>query len=570
MHYLALATDYDGTLTRDGVVDAATIGALRRLRASGRQLILVTGRQLDDLLRVFPDVALFDRVVAENGAVLYRPDTKEAQTLGEAPPPAFVETLHRRGVEPLSMGRVIVATWTPHETALLDTIRDLGLEHQVIFNKGAVMVLPPGVNKASGLHAALQELRLSEHNVVAVGDAENDHAFLSACECSAAVANALPFVKERADLVLDRDHGAGVAELIDQLLKDDLAEVDPLLERRSILLGTRASGQEVRLAPHSGGLLIAGPSGGGKSTMMIGILERLAEQVYQFCLVDPEGDYAEIENGTVVGDSQRPPSLQEVFQLLDRPDQQVVVNLLGIQLTDRPAFFGSLLTRLLDLRTKKGRPHWIVADEAHHLLPASGYPAAQTLPQETGGIALLTVHPERVAPAALALVDIVVALGDTAAKTLNDFAGALGIERPGGGQVTLEAGEALVWVRHAQEPPFRMRAAPSRADRRRHVRKYAEGELGEDKSFYFRGPEGRLNLRAQNLQLFAQIAEGLDDATWDYHRRQGDYSRWFRAAIKDEELAADAEAVERDQSLSAAESRQRIRAAIERRYTLPA
>ncbi|HEV8193875.1 MAG TPA: hypothetical protein VGP82_20695 [Ktedonobacterales bacterium] len=115
-------------------------------------------------MHAFPDVGLFDRVVAENGAVLYRPDTKEAQALGEAPPAVFVEALHRRGVEPLSVGHVIVATWTPHETAVLDTIRDLGLEHQVIINKGAVMVLPPGVNKASGLHAALLELRLSEHN----------------------------------------------------------------------------------------------------------------------------------------------------------------------------------------------------------------------------------------------------------------------------------------------------------------------------------------------------------------------------------------------------------------------
>jgi hypothetical protein len=358
--------------------------------------------------------------------------------------------------------------------------------------------------------------------------------------------------------------------LIDQLLADDLAAADPLPERRGILLGTRASGEEMRLAPHSGGLLIAGPSGGGKSTMMIGILERLAERAHQFCLVDPEGDYSEIENGTVVGDSQLPPSLQEIFQLLDQPDQQVVVNLLGIQLADRPAFFGSLLARLLDLRTKKGRPHWIVADEAHHLMPATGFPSAQTLPRETDGIALLTVHPERVAPAALALVDVVVALGDTAAKTLDNFADVVSIEHPNVGQVALATGDSLVWARRTQEPPFRMRIAPSRADRRRHVRKYAEGELGEDKSFYFRGPEGRLNLRAQNLQLFAQIAEGVDDETWDFHRRRGDFSRWFRVAIKDDALADQAQAIERDQSLSPAESRKRIRAAIEQRYTLPA
>src|SRR5262249_9421068 len=151
-----------------------------------------------------------------------------------------------------------------------------------------------------------------------------------------------------------------------------------------------------------------------------------------------------------------------------------------------------------------------------------------------------------------------------------DFADVLGIEHPAGQQVRLAAGEALVWARDTQGPPFRMRLAPSRADRRRHVRKYADGELGEDKSFFFRAPQKPRKLRAQNLQLFAQIAEGVDDATWDFHRRQGDYSRWFRVAIKDDGLADEAAAVERDQALSSAESRQRIRTAIEQRYTLSA
>ena len=112
---------------------------------------------------------------------------------------------------------MIVATWEPHEAKPSSkTIHDLGLELQVIFNKGAVMVLPSGVNKATGLAAALAELGLSPHNAVGVGDAENDHAFLRVCECSAAVANALPAVKDTADIVMKGDHGAGVAELIDQ------------------------------------------------------------------------------------------------------------------------------------------------------------------------------------------------------------------------------------------------------------------------------------------------------------------------------------------------------------------
>ncbi len=115
-----------------------------------------------------------------------------------------------------------------------------------------------------------------------------------------------------------------------------------------------------------------------------------------------------------------------------------------------------------------------------------------------------------------------------------------------------------------------MRAAPGRTERRRHQRKYAEGELGTDKSFYFRGPEGTLNLRAQNLILFLQLADGVDDATWLYHLHQGDYSRWFRDSVNDAGLAAEAAQIEARRDLSASASRALIRSAIEQRYTLPA
>ncbi len=221
--YRALACDYDGTLAHNGTVDAATVAALDRARESGRKLILVTGRQLDDLLRVFPAIDRFDRVVAENGALLFRPDSREEVLLADAPPDTFVPALRQRGVAPLAIGRVIVATWEPNATIVRQTIRDLELDLQVIFNKGAVMVLPSGINKASGLSAALADLRLSPHNTVGIGDAENDHAFLGLCECAVAVANALPALKQKADRVTRAPAGAGVVEVINELLASDLA-----------------------------------------------------------------------------------------------------------------------------------------------------------------------------------------------------------------------------------------------------------------------------------------------------------------------------------------------------------
>ena len=224
MRYLVLATDYDGTLATHGRVNDETVAALDRLRASGRKTMLVTGRELNDLLRVFPQADLFDCIVAENGPLLYWPATGKEQVLGSRPPDEFIKALRSRNVEPLVVGRVIVATWHPHEIAVVEVIRDLGLDLQVIFNKDAVMVLPSGINKATGLSAALSELNISPENVVGVGDAENDRALLDLCGYGVAVANALPMLKERADFVTSGSRGAGVTELIDKLITEDLSD----------------------------------------------------------------------------------------------------------------------------------------------------------------------------------------------------------------------------------------------------------------------------------------------------------------------------------------------------------
>lgn len=231
MRYLALCCDYDGTLAHHGSLDASTIAALERFKKSGRRLVMVTGRELDELKTVCHRLDLFDRVVAENGALLYRPATEEEKKLAERPPDAFVAALKAKNCERVSAGRVIVATWEPHQTTVLETIREMQLELQVIFNKGAVMILPSGVNKATGLRVALEELRIQEQHAIGVGDAENDHAFLSICGCSVAVANALASLKEHADIVTRADHGAGVTELIDEIIDNDLEHRETQLTR---------------------------------------------------------------------------------------------------------------------------------------------------------------------------------------------------------------------------------------------------------------------------------------------------------------------------------------------------
>jgi HAD superfamily hydrolase (TIGR01484 family) len=565
MFFQALATDFDGTIADDGVVDAATIKALQQVRESGRKLILVTGRELPDLKQVFDRLDLFDVCVMENGALLFFPQGGEERPIAPPPSDDFVKALKKRKVAPLSVGRTIVATWEPHQQAVLDAITELGLELQITFNKGAVMVLPSGINKASGLAEALKALDLSAHNVVGIGDAENDHAFLRACGCSAAVSNALAAVKDTADFVTRGARGKGVQQLIAEMIDND--EGLAALPRNRVAIGKGPGDEAVDLKP-SDVLLIAGSSGIGKSTLATALTERLVEKELQFCVLDPEGDYTGLENGVTVGEEKQPPSGQQALDLLEDPTNNVVVNTLGLELSERPGFFAELIPELAKLRARTGRPHWMIVDEAHHLLPAPREGKALALPDRLDGTVLITVHPDQVTPDALKHVTKVLALGPRAGEVIRQFCKAVGEPAPKGLKKPDDE-HVLYWHRAAGTAPKLVMVEKPKQQHKRHIRKYAEGALTDERSFYFTGPDGKLNLKAQNLMMFLQIADGVDDATWDYHFKRKDFSKWFRGCIRDDELADEAEVVER-RKLKAKDSREKIAELVQARYTQPA
>ncbi|MBV8344915.1 MAG: HAD hydrolase family protein [Candidatus Eremiobacteraeota bacterium] len=558
MRYVAFATDFDGTLAEGGAVGARAIEALEALRKSDRALIMVTGRLLEDLQNIFERIDLFDAVVAENGAVLFDPAKNERIVLGPSPPSELLRLLDSVGV-PVERGHVIVATREPHEKAVLEAIRDLGLEMQVIFNKGAVMVLPSGINKASGLHAALERLKLSPHNLVGAGDGENDHAFLGLCECSAAPANALDAVKQRVDIVLKQPNGEGVTALATQIRDDDLAEVT--LARHRIPFGKATDGSEVYFDPYlRGTLLVAGESGSGKSSAALGLVERFVSQGYQTCIVDPEGDYESFGDAIVLGDSAKGPTVEEIVDVLDQPYRSAIVNLLGVPIADRPAFTDALLPRLFSSRARYGRPHWIVLDEAHHLFPRERRPDG-LLPRELYGMLAITTAPSKLAKALLATVSAVVAVGADRETVIE---AATGTDVRGKIQANTKV-EAVIWRSGASGVETLTEIFPPELERHRHRRKYAEGDLAPTDSFYFQGPDGKLNLRANNLTIFAQIAEGIDDETWLHHLHRGDYARWFANVIGDNDLAEAARVAEDHPE----KSRESLLKAIRERYTEP-
>ncbi|MEX3764720.1 HAD hydrolase family protein [Paraburkholderia phenoliruptrix] len=573
MRFFAIATDYDNTLACDGRVADSTWDALERLRASGRQAILVSGREMDDLLAICPRLDLFSRVVAENGGVLYMPSTGTRRLLAPPPPAAFVDELRSRGLRHFSVSETLVAMMKPAEQIALAAIRDLGLGLQIIFNGDAVMIVSPGISKASGLQEALSELALSAFNVAGIGDAENDHALLDACGFGVAVANALPALKAHADMVTSQAAGAGVAELVDALVKDDLRERASVAQKSRVLIGHACDAGEpadLYCPAHGSVVLLAGESGCGKSTACAGLLERLAGMHQQLCIIDPEGDYQNDEDTIVVGDAHTAPLIEEVVQLLARPPRSAVaVNLLRVPLPERPAFCASLLLEVQQLRMRTGRPHWLVFDEAYHLFPAGWAGASQTIPAALETALAITVSPQQLDGAFLRQVNLLLAMGPSAGKAVQELAKATGRPVPQLQETALETGQALLWRLDEPAPEGVIRLEPGSKHRLRHRRKYAEGLLIPERSFYFRGPEHALNLRAHNLVLFVEIAEGVDAGTWQYHRERGDYSRWFETEIGDPDLAAQARQIEQDASLDAAASLARIKAAVQERYTQP-
>ena len=564
MRYHVLATDYDGTLATDEHVPVEVIESLKSLKASGRKIILVTGRKLDDLQRVFPEYGVFDSIVAENGALIFDPATLEERLLGERPPEAFIQKLKKLNVDPIFIGKVIVATWEPHQAAVLEAIKETGLEYQVIFNKGAVMVLPPGINKAKGLHEALKGMGLSEHNTVAVGDAENDNAMLQSAECAVAVNNALPQVKAMADWITAKPRGEGVSELISELLKDDLATLDKNLSRHFMELGKCKDGSVFRISPHGQHMLFAGTSGSGKSTLTAAFVERMIEKQYQFCLIDPEGDYLDMAGVVTIGDSSQPPIIANVIQLLSQATQSVVVCILAVQLAERPTFINQLLTEIVTLQHGTGHPHFMILDEAHHLIPIVVPESFYNFQDGFTNFLAITTKPDLVNHDFLKRINTMITMGDLPGQTMAEFTSLTNTEIKVKKDLFIEKGEVLVWQKTINVTVVVTCSIPGHL-LQRHKRKYATGDMGYN-SFYFRGPENKLNLKANNLHAFIQMGSGVDDETWLYHLKRNDYINWFRNAVKDESLADGADKIE-NENLGAQDSRNAIFKLIRERYT---
>jgi hydroxymethylpyrimidine pyrophosphatase-like HAD family hydrolase len=391
MRYVALAAGFDGTLARDGRCDERCIDALRALAATGRKLILVTGRELRELLEIFPEARLFDYVVAENGAVMHRPATRESEILAQAPPEILLQELHRRHVTPLTVGSSIVRTVQANEAEVSAALRKLQLDFQLVTNPGALMMLPAGVNKASGVWAALRELGVSRHNLVAIGDGENDLALFEFAEHAVAVQNSDPLVQRVANRTTLGAYCDGFLELARDLIATDLAGAVP---RQKVVVGVRENGSAVEITPCRDTVLVHGPAGSGKAALCQRLLDRFLASSYQCCIIVAEvGGMRMPREVEVFGDVHEVPRLTDILSALDQPTASVAINLAALAVETRAVFTDALLVQLQALHDRLGRPHVVLIDQAHSFLTDGVIASSARLSEVT--MIYATTEPER-------------------------------------------------------------------------------------------------------------------------------------------------------------------------------
>ena len=566
-HFRALAFDYDGTLTEQGRPSPQVLAALHRVRGTGRRLVLVTGRILAELREVFPEVdAEFDAIVAENGAVLS--DADGVRDLAPPIEPHLAQALAHRDI-PCRVGRVVVACDHTFAAAVHDELDRLGIDGQLVRNRGALMVVPSGVTKGTGLLEALGELRISHHSTLAAGDAENDLCLLETAEVGVAVANAVDGLKRHADLVLDQPDGAGITALLDGPVLTGERRI--FADRWQIELGRTPQGRPVMVPSSQVSLLVTGGSCSGKSYLTGHLVEQLVRLRYGVLVVDREGDHVGLASrrGVVVVGGERPlPEPAEVVTLLGHRFGSVVLDLSLLAPSEQDAYVAELLPLVRAVQLESGSPHWIVHDEAHTVSGRPGEVDA-CVPRSAR---LLSTHQPDVLPAEdRDCLDAVVLLpggGDgaeqAAAFVAEHWSGSRSFDEQ---LAALQPGQALLVPLALGGPPLTFTVGPRRTRHVRHWHKYTDAQLPGHLQFRFAGNDP--DASAGNIREFHRELRRASADTLRSHACSQDLSRWVDQVLQERQLAADVARLEWELDngrRTLEDTRQRLLHAIEVRY----
>lgn len=569
----AIALDYDGTIARNDALDPSVRDAIAAARTQGIVVLLITGRILDELRRVAGDLHFVDGVIAENGAVVHFPDSSHTSTLAPPVPEAFIEELRRRGI-PFRAGRCLVDADANEAPRLLEVIRALQLPLVLIFNAGRVMTLPQGVSKATGLHAALDTLRLSPRNTVAIGDAENDHELLRLAEVGVAVEWGSEALRRAADVVLAGGGPPAVATYVRNLADTGRLPVPPRARRR-LLLGYTEEGREFALAVRGRNVLVAGDVKSGKSWVTGLLCEQLIMHGYCVCVIDPEGDYTSLEalpGVTVLGGEDPPPTPRDLLRALRYPDRSIVIDLSRRPHVEKIQYIRAVLPALNVLRERTGLPHRIVLDEAHHYL--HGADAPQLLDLERGGYMVVTCCASHLPKQLLTDTEVMIVTCESNPAEIDALccrcARCTQVDRSRWSILGhLKTGQAVA-LPITEEAGGELRLftmAPRLTPHVRHREKYVDVPVAEYQAFYF-GSNGRPSARrARTLRQFVAELEGASVTYLEAYVRRGDFSRWIADVLGDHALAAELRGLEeRHRAAARADTLPEIVSAIRARY----
>lgn len=540
MKFSVLALDYDGTMARDGRAHQEVVTAIREARAEGIKVILVTGRILSDLRRVLTEEDLFDAIVAENGAVVAFPNGW-TRVLGRPASSELLSGLCELRVE-VSFGECLIEADASAAPKILEIIQKMELPLMLVFNCSRVMVLPQGINKASGLREALNTLRLSLHNCIGIGDAENDHSLLDACEVGVAVGWGSKSLQKIADHILEGSGPEALARYIQEVSRHP--KLPPQrAEGRRVLLG-ETDGIPVDTSIRGRNILIAGDPRSGKSWIAGLFTEHLLSQGYCLCVIDPEGDYSTLESlpGVVVFGDDEPPRLSDVTRALRHPETSIVIDLSTLTHDEKLTYVHELLPMVATLRRNSGLPHWIVVDEAHYFLNQAV--VGQRVDLELAAYVLITYRPSHLHPELLRATEsiIVTPLTDpNEVRTLTSLCGAEGGESSWGEVLgSLGIDEAAVLPRTAGngQLPHRFTIAPRLTTHVRHRAKYLEVPMPTERAFHFTCNGQNFGAPARTLKEFVQMQVRLPAEALEAHAERGDFSNWIAKVFGDQPLAA--------------------------------
>ncbi len=554
-HLLVLALDLEGTLAQDGQISLENWDALRQAKMAGLTLILTTGSRLARFIDTGPYDELFEAIVAENGAVVYFPRRDSRELPFGRLSPQLSDKVQALNI-PLEQGEALIATRTPHDRALLNALRGAQGGAAVEYNREAVMLLPSGATKGTGLQYALQELGFSARNVVACGEAENDRSLFETAELAVAMPHALAEIQKLADVALPPTQANPIQNLVTDLLAGRLPPQRSRPHRR-LRLGYDADRVPVHLDAFellSKNLGVFGASGSGKSWLAGLLAEELLKHKYQVCIVDPEGDYRALGTGPhslLLGGPNTPlPAVPDVVNFFESSRLSLVLDLSAYSRTERTVYVLELLRALRGLRARRGRPHWFLIDEVQSFCPPESNQLTELLLEamQRGGFGLVSYRPSQTASSLLQALDHWLVTRLRLPEELQALQPFFSLRDEGSAMLarlsTLPQGQAYLCLQEqtlfkpSQQRITRFHVGDRKVTHVRHRHKYLRAPLPETKRFYFKDSSGRyLGQAAASLWEFREALNALPVDSLSHHLSRGDFERWISNVLHDDELA---------------------------------